>query len=79
MKPKYTNPKMIPYVCKHIVHAFGIAMRKRIPGKKVQGMNLNNQGDIKSRIKNTTPNIVWYGDNTISEREPAYGVDPASK
>ena len=32
-RPRFTNPKMEPRVCKHACLAFALAMRKRPPGK----------------------------------------------
>jgi hypothetical protein len=74
--PKHTNPRMIPLVCKHVIHAVALAMKGRLPGKKIAALAKN----APARVPHTqTKRAVWHGDQTASEREPTYSVDKESR
>lgn len=55
-RPRFTNPRLDPRVCKHVSLVLGLAMRKRKPG----GQGLNQPGG--RRQKKMTLRAVWAGD-----------------
>lgn len=69
--PNQTNPRRIPYVCKHVIVAFALALKGRVPGKGVFAKNTT-PGD---RVLKAHPHRTWYGDNTVSKVEPIV-LDP---
>jgi hypothetical protein len=64
--PIYTNPKLVPLVCKHGVHAALAAMRMRQPAEKTVSAKNEPSSQVKAK---ETPTTSWYGDNTASVRE----------
>lgn len=59
-RPRFTNPKMEPRVCKHVYLGFVLAMRKRKPGKDEE-MGTVNQPKGRQRPRQTL-RAVWAGD-----------------
>lgn len=65
-RPRFTNPKLQPRVCKHVFLVFALALRKRKPGEKLLG-NVN-QPKGKTR-KRQTERDVWAGDRLGSKKK----------
>lgn len=65
-RPRFTNPRLSPYVCKHAYLLFALAMRKRKPGDKE--MSSKNQPPGK-RQKRQTVRALWYGDRQLGAKE----------
>ena len=58
-RPRHTNPRLEPRVCKHVILVFAMAMRKRTPGDKAMG-SVNQPGGRRQRKQ--TLRGVWAGD-----------------
>lgn len=57
-RPRFTNPRLEPRVCKHVFLVFALAMRKRQPGEK---LITKNQPSGRRQRKQTV-RAVWAGD-----------------
>jgi len=55
-RPRFTNPRLEPRICKHVYLVIALAMRKRKPGEQTK-----NQPSGR-RQKNMTIRAVWAGD-----------------
>lgn len=58
-RPRFTNPKGEPRVCKHVLLAFMLAMRKRPPGKDPLMGSLGKAGNVRNHMNRRQ---VWGGD-----------------
>ena len=58
-RPRFTNPRLEPRVCKHVYLLFALAMRKRQPGEKLMGSKNQPKGRSQKR---QTEREVWAGD-----------------
>lgn len=58
-RPRFTNPRLEPRVCKHVYLVVALAMRKRKPGDDQMGSVNQPKG---RRQKKQTLRAVWAGD-----------------
>jgi hypothetical protein len=68
-RPRFTNPKMHPRVCKHVFYAFMLAVRRRPPDKADEKGQIKKGVDkkmVKARVEDA---FRWAGDvvaNTVA-------------
>ncbi len=65
-RPRFTNPKLEPRVCKHAYLVFALAMRKKKPNEKT--FSATNQPPGKRQSKQSVRSI-WFGDKRLGAGE----------
>jgi len=66
-RPRFTNPRLEPRICKHVYLLFALALRKRKPGEKTMGSTNQPKGRQKKAL---SLREVWAGDQLRGPKTP---------
>lgn len=78
-RPRHTNPRLEPRVCKHTIYAFALAMRRRQPNTpETEGKTKRGRVDKRMAQSKVTRAFAWAGD-VLANVLPNQGAkDPSS-
>ena len=73
-RPRFTNPKLEPRVCKHAFLLFALAMRKRKPADAARDSVNPPTG---KRVGRQTVRAIWSGDNKLGAKSRLVFTPPS--
>jgi hypothetical protein len=67
-RPRFTNPTEDPRVCKHVMMAFSIALRRRQPGVDPEVGSLNAASGQRPAKVRQRERVIWAGDRELGDK-----------